>query len=260
MQPTKCSPPPILAMSDQSTEATAPPADQQAAGGAARRSYSLVQWIFYYINQFLVRVMWRAKVPDELPLADRQGAVLICNHRSSIDPCVIQVVARRRLVHWLVAQLYKPGTLIARMLDLFEVISVRRDGTDVSPLRTAIRMAKQGELVGMFPEGTINTTEDFMLPVRPGAVVVALRAQVPVLPCYLEGTPYHRYPWMPVFMPSRVTLKFGEPIDLSDYYGHDRDNETVARLTLDCVKAVAKLAGHDDFEPRIAGKGWKTWQ
>lgn len=227
---------------------------------AKQRSYSLVQWFFYYVNQFLVRVLWWAKVPDKLPLDDDQGAVLICNHRSSVDPCFVQVVARRRLVHWLVAQLYKPGTMIARMLDIFEVISVRKDGTDVSPLRAAIRMAKSGSLVGMFPEGTINTTDDFMRAVRPGAIVVALRAQVPVLPCYLEGTPYHRLPWMPVFMPSRVKLKFGDPIDLSEHYGSDRDSDLVARLTIDCVKAIAKLAGHDDFQPQIAGKGWKTWQ
>lgn len=225
-----------------------------------QRSYSLLQWCFYYINQFLVRVVWRAKIPDKLPLDESRGGVLVCNHRSSIDPCVIQVVARRRLVHWLVAQLYKPGTLIARMLDLFEVISVRKDGNDVSPLRAAIRTAEQGDLVGMFPEGTINTTNDFMLPVRPGAVVVALRAQVPILPCYLEGTPYHKYPWMPVFMPARVTLKFGEPIDLSAFYGRDRDNDLVAKLTLDCVQVIANLAGRTEFQPKIAGKEWKTWR
>lgn len=224
------------------------------------RKYSFVQKCFYYFNQFIVRVMWRATVPDRLPLAGDQGAILICNHRSSVDPCVIQVVARRRLVHWLVAQLYKPGTMIARMLDVFEVISVRRDGTDVSPLRTAIRTAKQGKLVGMFPEGTINTTDDFMLPVRPGAIVAALRARVPVLPCYLEGTPYHKYPWLPVFMFARVKLTVGEPIDLSDYYDRDRDDQLVRRLTLDCVRKIAELAGRSEFEPTIAGKGWKTWQ
>ncbi|QDU55722.1 lysophospholipid acyltransferase family protein [Aeoliella mucimassa] len=227
---------------------------------AERRSYSLLQWFFYFVNMFLVRVMWRAKLPDKLPIPDDQGAMLICNHRSSIDPCVIQVVAKRRLVHWLVAQLYKPGTFIARMLDVFEVISVRKGGNDVSPLRTAIRRASAGELVGMFPEGTINTTDDFMRAIRPGAVVVALRAKVPVLPCYLDGSPYHRIPWMPVFMLSRVKLTIGDPIDLSEYYGQERDSEVVNRLALMCVKEIAKLAGHDDFEPQIAGRGWKTWE
>ena len=227
---------------------------------AKGRSYSLLQWFFYGLNWFIVRFMWWAKVPDKLPLPDDQGAVLICNHRSSIDPCVIQVVARRRLVHWLVAQLYKPGTLVARMLDVFEVITVRKGGTDVSPLRTAIRKASEGHLVGMFPEGTVNTSDDFMLPIRPGAVVVALRAQVPILPCYLEGSPYHKIPWMPVFMFARTKLIVGEPIDLSGYYGQDRDSEVIKQVALDCVAAIARLAGDEQFQPRIAGRGWKTWE
>lgn len=226
----------------------------------SHRSFSPLQWFFYYLNQFVVRVIWRAKVPERMPFEDGQGAVVICNHRSSIDPCIIQVAAGRRLVHWLVAQLYPPGSLIGRMLELFETIPVRREGGDVSPLKAAIRMAAEGHVVGMLPEGTINTTDEFMRPVRPGAVMVALRARVPIVPCYLEGAPYHVKPWMPVFMPARVRLKVGEPIDLSEYWDSQRDPELVARLTLECVREIAKLAGRDDFESKIAGKDWKTWR
>ncbi|MGI9455290.1 MAG: lysophospholipid acyltransferase family protein [Aeoliella sp.] len=226
----------------------------------AYRSFTLLQWCFYYFNQFLVRVVWRATVPKQFPLGPGKGAVVICNHRSSIDPCIVQVAARRRLVHWLVAQLYPPKSLIGRMLALFETIPVRREGNDVSPLKAAFRMAEEGHLVGMLPEGTINTTDEFMMPVRPGAVVVALRSRVPVLPCYLEGVPYHKILWRPVFMPARVKLVIGDPIDLSEYWGRERDAELIARLTLECVQEIAKLAGREDFQPQIAGREWKTWK
>ncbi len=225
-----------------------------------RSRYSLRQWCFYYFNQFLVRVVWRAKVPKHWPFAEGQGGVVICNHLSSVDPCVIQVAARKRLVHWLVAQIYSPETLIGRMMALFETIPVRREGNDVSPLKGAIRMAQAGHLVGFFPEGSINTTDDLMQPIRPGAIVVALRAKVPVLPCYIEGTPYHKTLWRPVFMRARVRLRVGDPIDLSPYHGQHKDSELIARLTVDCVREIAKLAGQNDFEPQIAGRGWKTWQ
>jgi len=226
----------------------------------ADRSFSILQWCFYYLNRFLGRFVWRARVPDGLPLERGQGAVVICNHRSSIDPCIIQLASGRRLVHWLVAQLYPPKSLIGRMLSLFEIIPVGKNGTDVSPLKAAIRMAEAGNLVGMFPEGTINTTDEFMRPVRPGAVMVALRARVPVLPCYLEGTPYHKLPWMPVFMPARVRLVVGEPIDLSEHFDQSRDAELIRQVTLDCVREIARLAGRDDFQPTIAGREWKTWR
>jgi 1-acyl-sn-glycerol-3-phosphate acyltransferase len=225
-----------------------------------RKPLAPSQWFLYYVNLLLVRVLWRAELPDHLPLPPDQGALIICNHRSSIDPCIIQILAGHRVVHWMVAQIYGEGTLIGWVMKTLEVIPVRRRGSDVSSTKAAIRLAAEGELVGMLPEGTINTTDEFMLPVRPGAVLVALKARVPILPCYIEGSPYHEVAWKPVLMRARVRLKVGELLDLSDYYGREREEGVLAQLTLDCVREIARLAEHDDFQPRMAGRDWKTWQ
>lgn len=221
-----------------------------------RRPLSPVQWILYYYNQFLVHVLWRADLPERLPIPPDQGAVVICNHKSSIDPCFIQAVAGTRVIHWMVAQLYSESTLLGWMLSIAETIPVHREGRDVSPLKRAIRLAAGGELVGILPEGRINTTEKFMRKVRPGAVLVALKARVPILPCYIEGSPYHDKLWRPLFMRARARLVIGEPIDLSPYYGKEREEGVVTKLTADCVKEIARLAGQDEFEPELAGRDW----
>jgi 1-acyl-sn-glycerol-3-phosphate acyltransferase len=225
-----------------------------------RKPFTPIQWLLYYVNVLLVRVLWRAELPRRLPLPEHQGAVIICNHRSSIDPCIIQVAAGHRLVHWMVARLYSQHSLIGWLLKTFQIIPVGRRGTDVSPTKAAIRLAADGELVGMLPEGSINTTEQFMLPVRPGAVLVALKAGVSILPCYIEGSPYHDVAWKPVIMPARVRLKVGKLLDLSEYFGREREEGVLTQLTLDCVREIAKLAGRDDFQPQMAGRDWKTWQ
>ena len=225
-----------------------------------RKPFRPSQWLLYYVNQLLVRVLWRAELPELLPLPQEQGAVVICNHRSSIDPCIIQVAAGYRVVHWMVAQLYGERTPIGWLLKTCEIIPVQRRGSDISPTKAAIRLAAEGELVGMLPEGRINTTDQFMLSVRPGAVLVALKARVPILPCYIEGSPYHDVAWKPVFMPARVRLKVGELLDLSEYFGREREEGVLAQLTLDCVREIAKLAGRNDFQPQMAGRDWKTWQ
>jgi 1-acyl-sn-glycerol-3-phosphate acyltransferase len=225
-----------------------------------RAPFTPTQWLLYAANFVLVRLLWRAEIPGRLPLKKNQGAVIVCNHRSSIDPCIIQVAAGQRVVHWMVAQLYGDRTLIGRLLKALEVIPVQRRGSDISSTKAAIRLAAEGELVGMFQEGTINTTDEFMLPVRAGAVLVALKARVPILPCYIEGSPYHDVAWRPVLMPARVRLKVGKLLDLSDYYDREREEGVLAQLTLDCVREIAKLAERDDFQPRMAGRDWKTWQ
>jgi 1-acyl-sn-glycerol-3-phosphate acyltransferase len=205
----------------------------------------------------LAKFLWRADVPNKLPPGCEKGAVIVANHRSSIDPFFIQLVPGRR-VHWMVAAEYFSLSISGWFLRQTGAIPTRRGGVDTTATKTAIRLAQQGELVGMFPEGRINTTKDqFLLPVRPGAALVALRARVPMLPCYIEGSPYNGLnPWSPFFMRARVKLRFGEPIDLSEHYDSGNERELAKELTLRAMKEIARLAGRNDFEPQLAGKNW----
>jgi len=225
-----------------------------------RKPLSPLQWIFYGVAVVLVKILWRAQLPMRFPIPDNQGAVIICNHRSSIDTCFIQVVAGPRLIHWMVAQLYGERTFIGWFLKQCEMIPVRRKGNNTSAARAAIKLVQRGKLVGMLPEGTINTTDKFMKGVRPGAVHVALKAGVPIVPCYIEGSPYHEVLWRPIFMPARTRVKIGAPIDLSEFHGREQEDGVVQRITIRCVKEIAKLAGEDDFEPEFSGRDWKSWE
>jgi 1-acyl-sn-glycerol-3-phosphate acyltransferase len=94
--------------------------------------------------------------------------VIVANHRSSVDPFFIQVVAPRA-VHWMVAREYCEHWAFRWFLRTCEVIPVSRGGIDTAATKQAIRLARGGGLIGMLPEGRINMTEEFMLPARPGA-------------------------------------------------------------------------------------------
>jgi hypothetical protein len=58
-------------------------------------------------------------------------------------------------------------------------------------------------------------------------------------------------------MTARVRLVVGSPIDLSAYYDREHEDGLVEQLALDVARAIAKLAGRDDFQPRLAGRKWK---
>jgi 1-acyl-sn-glycerol-3-phosphate acyltransferase len=109
----------------------------------------------------------------------------------------------------------------------------------------------------MLPEGRINMSEEFMLPMRPGTAVVALKSRVPVIPCYIRGAPYRRYSWSPLLMPARVEVRFGEPVDLSDFYDRDGDAGRAQAAMERIARALAALAGQPGFQPQIAGRNWK---
>ena len=223
---------------------------------ALRRSpYTITQSILYFICILLTRILWRASIPDQLPVGMREGAVLISNHRSSVDPFFYQVAAHR-VVHWMVMRSAVESGAYGWFLRQTRCIPVGRGGVDTAATKMAIRLASSGGLVGMFPEGRINMSTDFMMKVRPGAILIALKARVPVIPCYIHGSPYRGTVWSPLITSAKVKLTFGQPIDLSSYFGREREPGVLHQLVCSCVKEIGKLAGREDFEPEMAGRKW----
>ncbi len=226
-----------------------------AAMIVVRSHYTPLQFFFWFINLMVVRFRWRAKIPA-MPLAAGQGAILVSNHRSSMDPCFLAAVADRP-IHWLVAKEYYDHPVFAWFMKLAEAIPVSRGGVDTAATKQAIRLAEADGLIGMFPEGRINMSDDLLLPCRPGAVTIAIKSQKPLLPCYIEGAPFNRTPLSPLFMPARVRVRFGRPIDVTRYQGREREQDVVRQLALDCLKRIAELAGQPDFQPTLSGRNWK---
>ena len=184
-----------------------------------------------------------------MPIPPGQGAVIICNHRSPVDPSFIQLATGQRVVHWMVAKEYCEHPLLAWFFRTARSIPVSRGGIDTAATKLAIRLAEEGELVGLFPEGRINISDELLMPGRPGAALIALKARVPVVPCYCSGAPYRRHHVGRSACPARVRLVIGEPIDLSAYYGREGQREVLEELTLQFLRAIAGLAGSPTFSP-----------
>jgi 1-acyl-sn-glycerol-3-phosphate acyltransferase len=220
------------------------------------RRYTFGLFVLYSINQLVTRVLWRAKVEGTIDLPLGQGAILVSNHRAGIDPLLIQR-ATKRVVHWLVAREYVEHRMMAWAFRILQSIPVNRGGIDTAATKQAIRIAKSGGLVGMFPEGRINTTKDVLLPGRPGAALVALKAQVPVIPCYVKDAPYNGTALGSFLMPGKAKVTIGKPIDISQFYDSGGDREVQQELTKRFMAEIARLAGVESYEPQLAGKNWK---
>jgi len=217
---------------------------------------TLAQTFWYGVNYAIARFMWRARVTGALPIPPDRGGIVVCNHRSSLDPSFIEI-ATNRVVHWMVAKEYFNHWAMGWFLRLAEAIPVSRAGQDTQGTKMAIRYAQDGEIVGILPEGRINTTDRLLLPGRPGAALIALKAQVPVIPCYVEGSPYDGTPLGCLLMPARVRVRFGQPMDLSEFYGREDEREVLQEVTKRLLAAIAALAGQPDFQPELAGRFYK---
>lgn len=224
---------------------------------AIRRSpYTPLQSAIYLVNVLLTRVLWRTEIVGKFPLSADQGAVIVCNHGSPVDPFFIQLTTGR-VVHWMVASEYCEMAIFRWFFKATQSIPTRRGGVDTASTKSAIRWSSDRGLVGMLPEGRINDTDEIMLSGRPGAALVALRSQVPIVPCYIRDAPYDGTFYGCLFMAAKVQLIVGDPIDISEYYGRHKDGNLQREITLRLLKEIARLGGAPDYEPTLAGRRWK---
>ena len=220
-----------------------------------KSNYTFPQACLYLLNRLITRLLWRAEVSGALPLSPNEGGVIVSNHRSGIDPLLIQLTTDR-VVHWMVAREYIEHPSMAWAFRILRSIPVNRRGIDTAATKLAIRTAKQGGLIGNFPEGRVNVTDKLLLPGRPGAALIALRARVRIVPCYVVDPPYDGTALGCFLMPAKTKVIVGNPIDISEFYGREKDKEALEEITARLLKEIARLAGDPDFRPELAGKRW----
>jgi 1-acyl-sn-glycerol-3-phosphate acyltransferase len=224
-----------------------------------RTYYTPVQAALYFVNVLFTDLLWRVRVTGRLPVKPGQPAVIVSNHISGIDPLLIQR-ATNCCVHWMVAREYVEHWSMGWAFRILRIIPVGRGGTDTAATKQAIRWLEKGEPVGMFPEGRINHDREktFLLPGRPGAALVALRARVPVIPCYVAGSPYNGTALGSFLMRAKTRVVVGEPIDISEFYNRADDRQVQETLTLRFLSEIARLAGVENYEPQLAGRRWRA--
>ena len=172
------------------------------------------------VNLAYTRVVHGVR-PGNDPLPKTGPALLVSNHRSGVDPLVIGAHTNR-VVRFMMAREYYLVPLLRRILDIVKVIPVNRDGHDFAATKRALRALQNGEVVGIFPEGRIRhlspdtpfTESGADDAVKHGAALLALRANVPIIPVYVDGTPPTDSVTRAICSFSKSRVAFGEPLHL----------------------------------------------
>ena len=172
----------------------------------------------YTATMFGQQVAHQSTVPAE------GAALVVANHRSPVDPLVMHAAASfqhegrgERIIEWITAREYaEVGGPVGWICRVARSIPVDRGGNDMAAVKEALKRLKEGRIVGIFPEGKINTG-DGLLAFNPGLAFIATRAKVPVIPAYIHDAPGGRSMVEPFLTPSDSHIVFGEPLDFSDF-------------------------------------------
>lgn len=178
-------------------------------------SYKVLKALLYPVAlSFRPKIYGKENIPEE-------GPVIIClNHRYNPDPAWA-CLATRRVVHFLAKkELHESKfSLFFRMAG---TISVDRQAHDHKAMDAAEEMLRKGHVIGIFPEGTRNRTEDPLLPFKYGAVRMAQKTGASIVPMIAKGT-----------FSTGVRIYIGEAYKISEDADLTAENEKLRNIMLE---------------------------
>lgn len=217
-------------------------------------------WFCYQIAlwQAVLFCRWRANNVCTIP--EHGPAILVSNHTSPVDPSLLWIRhfaqfrhPRLRVIGFMVAKEYvsrrDPVGWVCRVM---ESIPVARVGQDMAAVHASLRRLVEGGLLGVFPEGRLNvkSPNDRLLPGGTGVGWLALRSRVPVIPIFIHNAPRGQTMVRSFFRWTRVSVTYGQPIDLSQWDSVKLTHAVMAAATDRIMQSLAQLGGID-FTPLV---------
>jgi 1-acyl-sn-glycerol-3-phosphate acyltransferase len=216
----------------------------------------------------LLRMLTRHDWIDGTKIPAEGGCVVVGNHVSHVDPVTFGhfLYGHGRIVRFLAKAEVLDLPVLGRLIRATGQIPVYRLTTDASlAFRAAVAAVGEGKCVAVYPEGTI-TRDPGLWPMtgKTGAARIALTTDVPVIPVAQWGPqdilpPYAKRPRL--FPRRRITVKAGDPVDLTDLRGQKLTPAVLRQATDRIMDAITRqledIRGEQApavrFDPRTAG-------
>ena len=177
---------------------------------------------------FAARAIGAEKVPADGPI------VVAANHRSYLDPLLLGTWFPRTIQFMAKKELFAiPG--LGWLIRRWQAFPVDRERADLGSIRHALRILKEGGVVGIFPEGTRNLAGEAKA--RGGAVLLAATAGCPLIPVALVNTQNA----LRKLRASKVEVRIGQPIVLQGSQRKATKME-LETWTQELTKTIERLA------------------
>ena len=192
-----------------------------------------------------LHVVFRPRAEGVEHIPESGPVLLVANHQSFSDSLFMPLLTPRPVKFLAKAEYFTGGGVKGRLSAGFfrgvGSVPIDRAGAKAADaaLKTALRLLEQGQIVGLYPEGT-RSPDGRLYKGRTGAARIALTAGCPVLPCAISGTEQVQPTGKMIPKVHPVTVTFGAPLDFSRYSDglwdavRDTDDEhTVLRAVTD---------------------------
>lgn len=158
------------------------------------------------------------------------GPLVLCaNHCSNVDPVILGSACHRQLHYMAKAELFRVP-LLAPLIARLGAFPVRRGEGDKGAIQTALRIIRQGEVLGMFPEGHRNKSKKGMLRFQTGVIRIAAQTGAPILPAVIARG-------KGIWPFRRVRVIFGKPVT-AEALGFEKGNTESLHAARDKLREI----------------------
>lgn len=191
----------------------------------------MIDWLYDAAKAILsvLFAAWRMKVYGAENVPAGGPVIIACNHVSYFDPPLLGTGCPRRIRYMAKRELFDIPVL-GPLIRGFGAYPVERHGPPMAAVRRSVEQLRDGQAIGIFPEGTRNL--DGTVQAREGVALLASLGKAPVVPACVIGT---RHP--AAFHPFRVV--FGRRMSLPE--GRKASRDELANFTEEVMNAIRKL-------------------
>lgn len=177
------------------------------------------------------KVIYRVKVIGKENVPSKEEPFILCgNHVEQHKVPIIELFTTgRRRVYFMAKYELLKNPFMRVLAYLFNVIPVKRGMRDMSAMKQSLKALNDGDVLGIFPEGTTNGLKK-NVKVKTGTAYMALRTGCKVLPVGIKTNKY-----------GKVFVNIGKTIDFKDRKAKNPEKELLEETTSEIMNEIIML-------------------
>lgn len=181
------------------------------------------------IMEIYTKLFYKYEVIGAKNIPDDGNIIIAANHKSNLDPIFLTPAIKNRKVSVIAKKELFNNKILGAYLKSINVIPIDRENPGISTIKNVLKEIKNGNAVGIFPEGTRCKGREFGK-AKAGLGMMAIKGKALIVPVSII-TDYKLF--------KKVRIYIDTPISMDEYYGKkltSEDYEKISQSVLDVIE------------------------
>lgn len=186
-------------------------------------------WFFRNILWVVFRIVFRIEVEGKENIKDDERLIICSNHISMLDPIILAITYNKKIYFLAKKELFE-NPILGWFFHKVGCIPIDRSKADLKSVRESIKILKNNEVLGIFPEGTRVKKIDESN-VKDGIGLMANKGKSNILPVFID-TEYKFF--------GKVRVSYKPIINIEDFENVEK-SELNRKITLAAYKEIYNI-------------------